>query len=177
VAQAWVLANYLNGTDSCSQYGVTCQDDVAVMVLNPQSGRYAGTSTGYLGFAYGGLGFTGGTTHITELGYPVDLDGGVYMERNDAQGAVSFGTANNTIIGSLMTAGSSGGPWVVNFGQAPALNGTSFGAYASYNMVVGVTSWGSATVNVKNQGASPFTSTNIHTLITKACSLYPAACS
>jgi V8-like Glu-specific endopeptidase len=177
VVQARVLTSYLNGSDSCSLYGVTCQDDVAVMVLNPQNGRYAGTSTGYLGYAYGGLGFTGGTTHVTELGYPGDLDGGVYMERNDAQGAASVSHANNTVIGSLMTGGSSGGPWVVNFGQRPAVNGTSFGGYSSYNMVVGVTSWGATSDSVKNQGASPFTSTNIYSLITKACSLYPGACS
>jgi V8-like Glu-specific endopeptidase len=177
IVQARVLTSYLNGSDSCSQYGITCQDDVAVMVLNPQNGRYAGTSTGYLGYAYGGLGFKSGMTHVTQLGYPENLDRGVYMERNDAQGAVSLGHAHNTIIGSLMTGGSSGGPWVVNFGQAPVLNGTSFGGYASYNMVVGVTSWGSTTDSVKNMGASPFTSANIHALLSKACSLYPTACS
>jgi len=176
VAQARVLTSYLNGTDSCSESGVTCRDDIAVMVLNPQGGRYPGASTGYLGYAYGGLGFTGNTTHVTQLGYPVDLDDGVYMERNDAQGTVSFSYSSNTVIGSLMTGGSSGGPWVVNFGQAPGLNGTSFGSYANYNVVVGVTSWGSTTDSVKHQGASPFTSTNINSLLTKACSLYPAAC-
>jgi V8-like Glu-specific endopeptidase len=176
VAQARVLTSYLNGSDFCSQYGVTCQDDVAVMALNTQNGRFAGTSTGYLGYAYGGLGFTGDATHVTQLGYPVDLDGGVYMERNDAQGTVSLSYANNTLIGSLMNGGSSGGPWIVNFGQPPALKGTSFGEYSSYNMVVGVTSWGSTTDTVKNMGASPFTSLNIYTLLKSECSLYPAAC-
>jgi len=176
VAQARVLTSYLNGSDSCSQAGVVCQDDVAIMVLNPQGGRYPGASTGYLGYAYGGVAFTGGITHITQLGYPDDLDNGVYMERNDAQGAVSASFANNTVIGSLMTGGSSGGPWVVNFGQAPVLNGTTFGKYSNNNVVVGVTSWGSTTDAVKNMGASPFTSGNVQNLLTAECSAYPTAC-
>ena len=57
VKQAWVLTAYYNGTDGCAVYGVVCPDDVAVLILKQQSGAYAGTSTGWFGYWYGG-GFT-----------------------------------------------------------------------------------------------------------------------
>jgi hypothetical protein len=44
------------------------------------------------------------------------------MERNDSQGSISAEFANNTIIGSLMTGGSSGGPYLVNLGVTPTLS-------------------------------------------------------
>jgi len=49
VAKAFVLSAYPDGTDTC-QEGVVCEDDVAVLVLNPQSDAaqktyYAGDST------------------------------------------------------------------------------------------------------------------------------------
>ena len=40
---------YYTGTDNCAVFGVVCPDDVAVIVLNPQSGRYAGVFTGWYG--------------------------------------------------------------------------------------------------------------------------------
>jgi hypothetical protein len=176
-AQARVLTNYFAGTDSCAQFGVICPDDVAVIALNAQSGRYAGTTTGWFGYGYNGYSYNGsGQAHISQLGYPVALDGGLQMQRDDSQGFVNTGLSRNTIIGSLMTGGSSGGPWVVNLGQPPALNGTSFGTYASHNIVVGVTSWGYTNTAVKQQGASPFTSGNIVVLVNAQCSATPAVC-
>ena len=101
---------YYNGTDNCAQYGVICPDDVAVITLNPRSGRYAGYYTGWFGYGWNGYGFNASSQAlISQLGYPVALDGGLLMERNDSQGFVSTSLSNNTIIGSLMTGGSSGG--------------------------------------------------------------------
>lgn len=177
VAQARVLTAYYDGTDPCAQSGVVCQDDVAVMALNTQGSAYPGTTTGWFGYGYNGYGFTGGITHISQLGYPVALDSGVYMERNDSQGTISSSSSNNTVIGSLMTGGSSGGPWLINLGKPPVLSGISFGSAPGANDVVGVTSWGATNTAVKNQGASSFTSTNIAALLTTECKLYPAACS
>ena len=98
------------------------------------------------------------------------------MERNDSQGFVSTSLSNNTIIGSLMTGGSSGGPWLVNLGNPPSLSGISFGSAASHNVVVGITSWGYTDTSIKQQGASPFTSNNIVSLVNTACTASPAAC-
>lgn len=176
-SSARIMTSYYNGTDSCAQPGVICQDDVAVLTMNKNSaGQYPGTYTGWYGYGWNGYSYTGGKAQITQLGYPVALDGGLLMERNDAQGATTSGYSNNTYLGSLMTGGSSGGPWLVNFGNAPALNGTGFGTAAAHNTVVGVTSWGWVSTTVKAQGAAPFTSSNIVVLVNASCAATPAAC-
>jgi hypothetical protein len=69
--------------------------------------------------------------------YTFALDGGQLMQRNDSQGVVSPERAGNTLIGSLMSGGSSGGPWLVNLGIRPALSGTDLGFEAARNIVVG----------------------------------------
>lgn len=173
-----ILTSYYNGTDPCSTAGIVCKNDIAVLRLTAKSGSYPGTSTGWYGYGWNGYGFTsGGITHITQIGYPNCLDNGQYMERNDSHGFKSASSANNTIIGSLMCGGSSGGPWLVNFGVRPSLTGTTSGSSPGTNRVVGVTSWGYTSTAVKQQGASPFLSTNIVPLVNAACTAVPAACS
>ena len=172
-----VMTSYFDGSDSCAQSGVICQNDVAVLILNTQNGQYPGTQTGYFGYGYNGYSFN--SHHealITQLGYPVALDRGLLQERTNSQGFTDGSLSNNTIIGSLQTGGSSGGPWLVNFGMAPALSGFSFGTMASHNIVVGTTSWGYTNGSVKQQGASPFTSNNIVPLVQAACNFAPSAC-
>ena len=93
------------------------------------------------------------------------LDGGNLQERTDSQGQTMSSLSNNTLIGSLQSNGSSGGPWVVNLGQPPVLTNINFGSAADHNIIVGVTSWGYNDASVKEQGASPFTTGNI----TKPC--------
>lgn len=175
---AIVLPAYFEGTGPCAQAGVICQDDVAIITLNPlnDTGTYVGTSTGWFGIGADGYGFTAsGLTQITQLGYPGKLDGGQLMERNDSMGYVESSLSNNTIIGSLMTEGASGGPWVVNLGIPPSLSGTSFVQAAAHNVVVGVTSWGLVEDDTKH-GASPFTSGNVLALLNEACGATPTAC-
>ncbi|WFU41817.1 trypsin-like serine protease [Bradyrhizobium sp. CB82] len=182
IAQARVLDAYYQGTDKCAQPGVVCEDDVAVLVLNSKKASdgkpyYAGMNTGWYSFGWDRAGFTGqGVTHLTQIGYPNCLDSGGFMQRNDAQGVISADSSSNTIIGSLMCGGSSGGPMVVNFGVRPALTGTASGASAQPNMVIGVNSWGSTNDAVKYMGASPFRSSNIKVLVDGACKAYPDAC-
>lgn len=168
--QAWVMTSYYNGTDSCYQKGVVCQNDVAVIKLASN----VGATVGWFGYGYGNWGYINGTTHVTQLGYPVALDGGYLQERTDSQGYISGTFSYNTIIGSLMTGGSSGGPWVQNLGINPVLYGIGFGAYSNGNIVTGVTSWGYTSTTVKQQGASPFTSSNILPLVNAACTGAPA---
>lgn len=173
----YVLTSYLNGTDSCAQSGVVCKDDVAVIVLAAQASKYPGTSTGFYAYGWDGYGFTSNSlTHVTQIGYPACLDNGEIMERNDSQGASSAANSNNTIIGSLMCGGSSGGPWLVNFGKRPNLTATTSGTDPQINTVIGTTSWGSTSTGPKSQGAAPFLSTNIKGLVTTACGANAGAC-
>lgn len=178
-AQARVMTSYFNGTDTCSANGpgVVCQNDVAVIVLQAQSGAYPGTQTGWYGYGYNGYSYVSNLVNITQIGYPVALNGGLEQIRTDSYGFVSSSNANNTIIGSLQTGGSSGGPWLVNFGLSPTLSsGISYGSAPAANTVVGATSWGYTNQAVKQQGASPFTSSNIVALVNAACGAFPAAC-
>ena len=178
--QVRLLASYINGTDQCAAgaRGVVCRNDVAVLTLAPQGGRFPGTQTGWYGFGSGSQGFTGnGLTHITQLGYPSCLNNGELMQRNDAQGAITASFAGNTVIGSLMCGGSSGGPWLINFGHPSQLTGASVPQQSAANAVIGTTSWVTGgTGAVKQMGASPFTSQNIVSLVNAACAATPAAC-
>ena len=168
---------YLNGSTPCAQAGVVCRDDVAVVALAPQGGSLPGTSTGWYGYGYNNAGFTpSNQAHITQTGYPGCLDNGAIMQRNDSQGFKSPAHANNTLLGSLMCGGSSGGPWIVNFGKRPTLTGTTSGSSPQVNSVVGVTGWGSISTGPKQMGASPFLNTNIQNLVTAACNANPAHC-
>jgi V8-like Glu-specific endopeptidase len=177
----YAMSAYVNGTDSCAVAGVVCRSDIAVVVLKPQSGVYPGTRTGWYGYGYGGYSYADGVVQVTQLGYPVALDSGGLMERTDSYGYVDSTSSNNTVIGSRQTGGSSGGPWLANFGVTPTQTSGypegAIGTAASANIVVGVTSWGYNDGGaMKEQGASPFLSTNIKTLIASACAAYPAAC-
>jgi V8-like Glu-specific endopeptidase len=176
VAEVFILAAYYNGTDNCATYGIVCPDDVAVLVLNSSAGAYPGNTTGWFGYYYGG-GFTStGLAQVTQLGYPAGLNHANYMERNDSYGYISSSNSNNTIIGSNMNGGSSGGPWVENFGLPAGLTGETNGSFPYTNTVIGVTSWGYTSTANKEQGASPFTSGNIQNLVTSACAAFPGAC-
>jgi V8-like Glu-specific endopeptidase len=170
---AWVLTSYYNGTDSCAVSGVVCTNDVGVITLAPIKGKYAGNKAGWYGYGWNGYSYASflGTTsaQISQLGYPQAINSGTAMQRTDSLGYVSGSYSNNTVIGSLQTGGSSGGPWLVNLGMTPSLSGTNFGSAANHNVVVGVTSWGYSSDTPKEQGASPFTSSNIVTLVNSAC--------
>ena len=100
------------------------------------------------------------------------VDGGNLQERTDSQGQTMSSLSNNTLIGSLQSNGSSGGPWVVNLGQPPVLTNINFGTAADHNIIVGVTSWGYN--DPSEQGASPFTTGNITKLVTDECAVAPA---
>jgi hypothetical protein len=179
-AKAYVLAEYVDGTAPCNR-GVVCRDDVAVLALQPlpadRGGPFPGVHTGWFGYVSGQAPFTqSGLTHVTQLGYPGCLDWSQLMQRNDAQAAISPGNHDNTIFGSLMCEGSSGGPWLANFGIAPVLTDTVAGEFEVPNVIIGVTSWGYRERHMKQQGASPLLSVNIDALVAAACKEHPAAC-
>lgn len=182
VSKAYVLDGYPAGTAPCD-FGVVCRDDVAILALKAKTDSatnkpfFAGDRTGWYSYASGPAPFTkSGVTHVTQLGYPACLDNGGLMERNDAQGTISASSRDNTVFGSLMCGGSSGGPWIVNFGVEPTLTDTIQGSFARANVVIGVTSWGATDKRVKQQGASPLLSGNIDFLVKAACKDHPEAC-
>lgn len=171
----WAMSSWVQGTDPC--VGVVCQNDVAVLQLAPKDGALPGTRTGWYGFGWGGWGFTpDGVAHITAIGYPICLDGGELQQRNDSAGYMNPDFVYNTLIGSRLCEGSSGGPWLVNFGIQPKFTDTTAGSDADPNSVVGVTSWGMTDRTIKLQGASPFTETNIALLFEAACAASPVKC-
>ena len=164
---------YFNGTDTCQSgaTGVVCNNDLATVTLAPKNGVYAGTGMGgWYGYGWNGYSYLttpvfGNTTvaQITQIGYPVAIDNGYQMLRGDSYGKYIAMTGSNgkllknTQLGSAMTGGSSGGPWLVNFGTAPVVTGSaSLGNASVRNVVVGVTSWGYTSVGINVQGASWF---------------------
>jgi hypothetical protein len=204
---------YFNGTDTCQNgsIGVVCNNDLAVVILwanndgltNDSEAR-AGNIVGW--YSYGWNGYSGVTSpylgnrfaaQITQLGYPVAIDSGQRQIRTDSVGVysaqsdgVTYGLLEQTTIGSAQTGGSSGGPWLVNFGTPPVHNSGSSQGSAPSQAVVGVTSWGYININIKVQGASHFGQNNqfpnadyggrgagnIGALVSTACVNFPSAC-
>lgn len=146
--------------------GVPNAADYAIVELRDQyifgGVRKLGHVTGWLGWQTNSL----ASNHTKKLGYPCNHDSCQIMHQVDSQ---SFRTVspNNVMYGSDMRGGSSGGPWVQNFGT-PAAGQT--GAYNSgLNRIVGVTSWGYTNTGPKVQGSSILNST-FTSILNTACS-------
>lgn len=172
-ATVYVQSSYLRGTADCIN-GVVCENDIALIRLRAkrdEDGKafYAGHLTGWLGYGWDGYGYASGATLINQLGYPVSHDYGEMMQRTDSPGVIDSTVKYNTVIGSRQTGGSSGGPWVLNLGELGTLNDTEAGLDGGTNIITGVTSWGYTDGVTKQQGASPFLTSNIVRLMEKAC--------
>ena len=178
-SKVYAPKNYLKGKSKCAVKGVVCDTDIAIIILKPQGNRYPGTSTGWYGWGTNGYSYTNdGLAQITQLGYPVSLNNGQEMMRTDSYGYVDNQSAGNTVIGSGQTGGSSGGPWLVNFGVAPDNSSENpDGADPERMIVVGTTSWGfNDGGQMKQQGASFFAAKIVSDLVNKACKATPSAC-
>jgi V8-like Glu-specific endopeptidase len=125
--------------------------DFALIELNDnQFGgqlKSIGYVTGWLGYRVRGL----RTNHTKMLGYPGSFDNGEMMHQVDAQSG-NGALEGTELYGSDMTEGSSGGPWVENFGTASV--GQEGGLFPYPNRIVGVTSYGYTNVDPKAQGSS-----------------------
>jgi len=194
-----VLTPYFNGTDVCTQAGVVCNHDIATLRVLPKVGVYAGNVVGWYaygwnGYSYRASSFLGNVTtvQVTQLGYPGAFDSGLQMQRTDAVGwYFTSGNLKNTQIGSAQSGGSSGGPWLVNFGTRPTVDPSRASLGSSINQaVIGVTSYGSTTIGFNRLGASYFGQTtaypladyggfgagNIGLLVRDTCTAGPAYC-
>jgi hypothetical protein len=76
------------------------------------------------------------------LGYPANLDKGNKMHQVTASTLKYDKKANVAMYGSDMMQGSSGGPWIQNFGL-PAVGQVVSGGTTMLNRIVGITSFGS----------------------------------
>lgn len=121
--------------------------DYAMFEMSDQSVGKIGSVTGYFGYRTQGL----IPNHSTLLGYPANLDSGEIMHQVTAQ-SFQRASSNTATYGSDMTGGSSGGPWVENFGALAA--GQGGGKNSGLNQVVGVTSYGPVSTSPLYQGSS-----------------------
>ncbi len=137
-----VTDEWFNGDDE-----VPNEQDMAVMVMNDMNGNRIGDVTGWLGYKTNSL----LPNHVKLLGYPGNHDAGQRMHQIDAGGGEFFFN-NSAVYGSDMRGGSSGGPWVQNFGVKA--NGQGGGLNRQANRVVGVTSFGPQGNADKFQGSS-----------------------
>lgn len=108
--------------------------DFAILVLDDGDvgqgpiGEITGTLPWGTGFA--------AATHVTMLGYPVSLDGGEQMQQTNSQ-TFALLEPNSAVYGSGLTGGSSGGPYLMNFGQPAAGQSDEIA-----NVMVGIMSFG-----------------------------------
>jgi hypothetical protein len=109
--------------------------------------RRIGDITGWFGWQTLSL----SRNHTTKLGYPCNLDN-CQMMHQELSGNFRNTSPNNVEYGSQSRGGSSGGPWVQNFG-AVSTDQTG-GLKPGTNRVVGVTSYGYVSTDPKVQGAS-----------------------
>ena len=183
----WVPQVYFDGTDICSPQapGIVCENDIAVVVVEKKDGMFIGEVTGMYGFRDGDFGYADflneKAAQITQLGYPSEKFDGDKMIRTDSVGYQD--TPSNVVIGSNQTEGSSGGPWLQNFGVKTSHSGTPPTDNQS-NQVVATTSWGFILDVFKVQGASRFAKnstytmkSNIQALVDDACGANPGFCS
>ena len=203
-----IPSTYFDGTDTCQTgaSGVVCNNDLATVVLELRAGKTAQTVLGgTYGYGYNGFASIKSPTFgnatvsdISQLGYPVAFDKGFQMQRNNSFGKFILETGSNgkalkqTQLGSALTGGSSGGPWLVNFGTRPVVAAAqaSLGSESLSNIVVGVTSWGFMTVGANVQGSSFFGQNvefpladyggrgagNIGFIVNDTCTINPTAC-
>lgn len=165
----WVPTVYYDGTDECEVTGIVCANDVATVVLDTGEEEFAGMDVGDVTRTYkvynnnAGYGdwdptFSGTplmkAAHITALGYPGAHDSGLNMMRSDSIGYQA--TPNNVIMGNAQTGGSSGGPWIQNFGKSSVYAGPTAPNFNGGPRVSAVTSWGYSSDTVKVQGSSRF---------------------
>jgi hypothetical protein len=103
------------------------------------------------------------------LGYPVGFDSGEVMHQVNSQ-FVRSASPNCAEYPSDMTGGSSGGPWVEDFGFIATGQIVPFS-----NRIVGVVSYGPTDSSLKYQGSSIFNG-EFADLLNYACTFRATSC-
>jgi hypothetical protein len=131
--------------------GVPNIQDDAVLVINDQTFHSVvhkiSDFTGFLGYEYNAP----LPSAVTQIGYPCNLDSCSLPEATAT--SLYSGPSNNFVWGSAQLGGSSGGPEIQDFGQAPVgIPTETFGG----NILVSVTSFGYTDGTIQEQGGSIF---------------------
>ncbi len=151
-----VTGTWANGgavVPNAADYAMLVMQDQSFLVSDGPFGiprlvsRRIGDITGFLGFQTQSL----IPNHAHLLGYPGNFDFGQKMHQVTAQSFRRI-SPNCVLYGSDMRGGSSGGPWVQNFGVAAI--GQNGGLNPGRNRVIGVTSFGFVSTDPKVQGSS-----------------------
>lgn len=144
---------YVATTNTWATGGGVVPNAADYAMIEPEDRAFNGTLykigqiVGYFGYQTSKL----TPNHAHMLGYPCNFDNCGKMHVVTAQSARSV-SPNNVEYGSDMRGGSSGGPWVQNFGVASV--GQTGGLNAGRNRIIGVTSYGYVSEDPKAQGAS-----------------------
>ncbi len=168
----WTWA-IVTGTWASGGGGVPNAADYAMIEMSDKNiggvSTKIGSVTGYLGYQTLSL----MPNHTNMLGYPCNLDSCQKMHQVTAESARAV-APNNVEYGSDMRGGSSGGPWVQNFGALAV--GQTGGLNPGLNRIVGVTSYGYVSTDPKAQGASIFDS-RFTSILNTACAHRAGNCS
>lgn len=121
--------------------------DYAMIEPRDKGASILGNVTGFLGFQTLKL----RPNHAHLLGYPANHDSGNRMHQVTAQ-SLRAASPNAVEYGSDMRGGSSGGPWVQNFGVVAS--GQTGGSNTGSNRVIGITSYGFVSTTPLIQGSS-----------------------
>jgi V8-like Glu-specific endopeptidase len=143
-------------------------EDWAVIQMNDNAGVRIGTKVGMFDY----MTYRTRDNHLTMLGYPAAFDAGRIMHHCSSSDWADNGS-NTTIYGCDMTGGSSGGPWVQNFGAYSI--GEVPGIMGEPNRIVGVTSYAPLDTSQRYLGASIFND-NFNNMITRMCSFGVGHC-
>jgi V8-like Glu-specific endopeptidase len=119
--------------------------DIAIFEMVDNNNQRIGDFTGYLGYAIGSL----SPNHLTILGYPCNIDSCTKMQSTNAQ-SFAGGGKKTVIYGSAQRGGTSGGPWIQDFGVA----GSGAPTGTALNWLKSVSSYGPIAAEPKYQGGS-----------------------
>jgi hypothetical protein len=143
-AQVVVTGPWFNGGG-----GVPNRQDDALIVLQENSGQKIGQVTGYLGYEFNAP----LPTHLTQLGYPCNLDSCIDPVRDDSQ--VFSGPTNNFEWGTAAFGGASGGPEIQDFGQQPLhASGSPPSEAFGGNILIASTSYDYTDTSIQVDGGS-----------------------
>ena len=163
---AFVTGPWYNGkgnVPNSADYALLEMDDQLVGGVS----RRIGEVVGFLGYQTNSL----NPNHAHLIGYPSAFDNGERMHQVTAQSYRGDRRYNTVLYGSDMNEGSSGGPWIMNFG--PAAAGQTGADDPARNRIIGVTSYGFQTTEL--QGSSTLDG-NFTSLLNKGCARRDGTC-
>jgi V8-like Glu-specific endopeptidase len=143
--------------------------DYALLEMKDFQGRRLGDVVGWLGVQTRRL----YPNHVHMLAYPRSYDGGQRMHQVTT-GSFQPSGSNTVLYGSDLSRGSSGGPWIQNFGEPAA--GQVAGTNSAVNQIVGISSFTLQDPAARLLGSS-IPDDRYTELYTAVCKLRPANCS